>query len=164
MGSHDAGLGAFTGLTDTVRQTTAAFAEMDQEMVNVQKYTGQTKKEVVAMNEDFKRMNTRTAREELNQLAGSAGRLGITATSDIEEFVDAADKINVALGDDLGEKAVDQIGKLAMMFGEDKKKDCVGRCFPRAPPSMSWHKARQHLRDTLSISRHACREWVSRRD
>lgn len=118
--------GAFTGLTDTVRQTTAAFAEMDQEMVNVQKYTGQTKKEVVAMNEDFKRMNTRTAREELNQLAGSAGRLGITATSDIEEFVDAADKINVALGDDLGEKAVDQIGKLAMMFGEDKKKGLRG--------------------------------------
>lgn len=118
--------GAFTGLTDTVRQTTAAFAEMDQEMVNVQKYTGQTKEEVVAMNEDFKRMNTRTAREELNQLAGSAGRLGITATSDIEEFVDAADKINVALGDDLGEKAVDQIGKLAMMFGEDKKKGLRG--------------------------------------
>lgn len=71
-------------------------------------------------------MNTRTAREELNQLAGSAGRLGITATSDIEEFVDAADKINVALGDDLGEKAVDQIGKLAMMFGEDKKKGLRG--------------------------------------
>ena len=37
----------------------------------------------------------------------------------IEEFVDGADKINVALGDDLGEGAVDKIGKLAQMFGED---------------------------------------------
>ncbi len=112
--------GTVTGLSNTVRQCTKAFAEMDQEMVNVQKYTGQTKKEVVEMNEDFKKMNTRTSREQLNQLAGSAGRLGIQGKKDIEEFVDAADKINVALGDDLGDKAVDQIGKLAMMFGEDK--------------------------------------------
>lgn len=37
------------------------------------------------------------------------------------DFVDAADKIKVALGDDLGEGAVDQIGKLAMAFGEDER-------------------------------------------
>lgn len=111
----------FTGLSQTIRKCTKAFAEMDQEMTNVQKYTGQTKEEVVEMNEDFKKMNTRTSREELNQLAGAAGRLGKTGTKDIEDFVDAADKINVALGDDLGDKAVDQIGKLAMMFGEDKR-------------------------------------------
>lgn len=44
----------------------------------------------------------------------------------IEEFVDGADKINVALGDDLGEGAVDKIGKLAQMFGEDKTKGLRG--------------------------------------
>lgn len=40
----------------------------------------------------------------------------------IKEFVDGADKIQVALGDDLGENAVQSVGKLAQMFGEDKKK------------------------------------------
>ena len=89
---------------------------MDEEMTNVRKYTGQTADEVERMNEDFKKMDTRTAREKLNQLAGDAGRLGITATSLVEEFVDGADKINVALGDDLGDEAVSQIGKLALMF------------------------------------------------
>lgn len=99
---------------------------MDEEMTNVRKYTGQTADEVERMNEDFKKMETRTAREKLNQLAGDAGRLGITATSLVEEFVDGADKINVALGDDLGDEAVSQIGKLAQMFGEDKTKGLRG--------------------------------------
>ena len=52
--------------------------------------------------------------------------MGITSTAAIEEFVDGADKINVALGDDLGDKAVSQIGKLAQMFGEDKDKGLRG--------------------------------------
>lgn len=103
-----------------------SFAKMDEAMTDVMKYTGQTKAEVEEMNETFKKMTTRTPREELNALAGAAGRLGITGKSDIEGFVDAADKINVALGDDLGEGAIDQIGKLTMVFGEDKTKGLNG--------------------------------------
>ena len=64
-------------------------------------------------------MNTRTSREQLNELAGAAGRLGKQSKKDIEDFVEAADKINVALGDDLGKGAVDKIGKLANVFGEE---------------------------------------------
>lgn len=114
-------IGAATGLSMTIRKVTSDYAQMEQEMANVRKYTGQSMDEVQRMNEDFKRMDTRTARDQLNQLAGAAGRLGITATQDVEEFVDAADKIGVALGDDLGDGAVDQIGKLAMAFGEDDR-------------------------------------------
>lgn len=119
-------IAAVSGLTFTVKSCVEKFASMDEEMTNVRKYTGQTADEVERMNEDFKKMDTRTAREKLNQLAGDAGRLGITATSLVEEFVDGADKINVALGDDLGDEAVSQIGKLALMFGEDKTKGLRG--------------------------------------
>lgn len=119
-------IAAVSGLTFTIKSCVEKFASMDEEMTNVRKYTGQTADEVERMNEDFKKMETRTAREKLNQLAGDAGRLGITATSLVEEFVDGADKINVALGDDLGDEAVSQIGKLAQMFGEDKTKGLRG--------------------------------------
>lgn len=119
-------LGSLTALTVTLKASTQAYADMEESMANVRKYTGQTDGEVRRMNEDFKRMDTRTAREQLNELAGSAGRLGITSKDMIEEFVDGADKINVALGDDLGEGAVDKIGKLAQMFGEDKTKGLRG--------------------------------------
>lgn len=116
----------YNTLRDTIRKCAQAYADMEESMANVRKYTGQTDEEVRRMNEDFKRMDTRTAREQLNELAGSAGRLGITSKDMIEEFVDGADKINIALGDDLGEGAVDKIGKLAQMFGEDKTKGLRG--------------------------------------
>lgn len=121
QGTVIVGLSSITGLTLTVRRAIQAFADMDQEMENVRKYTGQTTEQVHEMNEEFKQLDTRTARERLNQLAGDAGRLGIHGKEAIMDFVDAADKINVALGDDLGEGAVKNIGKLAMSFGTDKK-------------------------------------------
>ncbi len=119
-------IAAISGITFTVKKCVEEYAKMDDEMTNVRKYTGQAADEVERMNEDFKKMDTRTPRQKLNQLAEDAGRLGITSTAAIEEFVDGADKINVALGDDLGEKAVSQIGKLAQMFGEDKTKGLRG--------------------------------------
>ena len=114
-------LGSITGLTMTMRKAVQDYAAMEEEMANVRKYTGLATEGVVELNEDLKKIDTRTSREELNQLAGSAGRLGIQSKDAILEFVDAADKIKVALGDDLGEGAVDQIGKLAMAFGEDER-------------------------------------------
>ena len=112
-------IGMYSGLRDVVKGSVEAFAQMDQEMNNVRKYTGQTIEEVQRMNEAFKTMDTRTPREQLNQLAGSAGRLGVQGREAIMDFVYAADQINLALGDDLGQGAVDKIGKLAMAFGED---------------------------------------------
>lgn len=117
---------AISGITFTVKKCVEEYAKMDDEMTNVRKYTGQAADEVERMNEDFKKMDTRTPRQKLNQLAEDAGRLDITSTAAVEEFVDGADKINVALGDDLGDKAVSQIGKLAQMFGEDKTKGLRG--------------------------------------
>ena len=117
---------AISGITFTVKKCVEEYAKMDDEMTNVRKYTGQAAEEVERMNEDFKKMDTRTPRQKLNQLAEDAGRLGITSTAAVEEFVNGADKINVALGDDLGDKAVSQIGKLAQMFGEDKTKGLRG--------------------------------------
>ena len=124
--SLQTGLDALGGVTTTIRQCVKDFADMEEAMADVRKYTGQTAEQVHEMNEDFKRMDTRTSREQLNALAGAAGRLGITNQKMIEEFVDGADKINVALGDDLGEGAVDKIGKLAHMFGEDENKGLRG--------------------------------------
>lgn len=103
----------------TARQYVQAYADMQEAESQVMKYTGMTKEQVADLNEELKRMDTRTSREQLNALAGDAGRLGITSKEGILEFVDAADKINVALGEDLGEDAVKNIGKLAQMFGED---------------------------------------------
>lgn len=94
------------------------YAAMAEHMSSVKKYTGLDEEAVRDLNEAFKQMDTRTAREQLNDLAGDAGRLGIQSKQQILDFVQAADQINVALGEDLGEDAVKNIGKLAQLFGD----------------------------------------------
>lgn len=111
---------AFTGLTMAGRQAVNAYAEMDQEMANVRKFTGMTAEQVAALNEEFKKMDTRTSREDLNKLAQEAGRLGMQSQEDVMGFVRAADKINVAL-DDLGEGATLTLSKLTTIFGDRER-------------------------------------------
>lgn len=111
---------SLTGLTMTIRQAVSAYADMDQEMANVQKYTGMGKDQVAALNDEFKKMDTRTPREGLNQLAQEAGKLGKTSQEDIMGFVRAADKINVAL-DELGDGATLTLSKLTGVFGDEER-------------------------------------------
>lgn len=94
------------------------FARMDDAMTQTKKYTGMTRQEVEELNEEFKKIDTATPREKLNALAADAGRLGIQSKDAVLEFVQAADLINIALGEDLGEDAVKNIGKLAQLFGD----------------------------------------------
>lgn len=114
-------IGTVAGISMTVRKTVQDYAKMEEAMADTRKYTGLADTAIRELNEDLKKMDTRTSREELNALAGTAGRLGITSKASILEFVDAANQIKVALGDDLGEGAIDNVGKLAMAFGEDER-------------------------------------------
>lgn len=111
---------AITGLIMAGRAAVNAFAGMEQEMANVRKFTGMDADEVAALNEEFKKIDTRTSREELNQLAQEAGRLGKSSQKDVLGFVRAADKINVAL-DDLGDGATLTLSKLTGIFGDEKR-------------------------------------------
>ena len=114
-------IASLTGVTLAARKCTDEYVSMQEAQSQVRKYTGLTTEEVDELNESLKEMDTRTPRMELNRLAGEAGKLGIEGKKKILEFVDAANIINVALGEDLGEDAVKDIGKLAQMFGEDQK-------------------------------------------
>lgn len=107
----DAGIGKLKDLV-------ADAAELDDAYADVMKTTGLTRDQVLQLNESFKKMDTRTAREQLNQLAYEAGKLGINSTQRVEQFVRAADKINIALGDVLGEGAMVTIGKLADVYSK----------------------------------------------
>ena len=96
-------------------------ARMDDAYADVMKTTGLTHDEVMKLNETFKQMDTRTAREELNRLAAAAGKLGISGVDAVASFTAAADKIKVALGEDLGEDATTVIGKMADVYTRSTK-------------------------------------------
>ena len=111
-------------ILDNAKQWVSSFvnmyADMKEHMSGVSKYTGLAAEEVDELNEAFKKMDTRTPREKLNDLAADAGRLGIKGTQNILDFVDAADQINLALGEDLGEDGVKNIGKLTQLFSDGR--------------------------------------------
>lgn len=93
-------------------------AELDDVYGQVMKTTNLTHDEVEKLNEAFKKMDTRTSREELNKLAYEAGKLGITGVDSVLQFVSASDKINIALGDVLGDGAMVTIGKMADVYSK----------------------------------------------
>ena len=118
---YDIGKNTLSAISSYANQKVNDYASMEEAQAQVIKYTGMEAEEVKKLNEEFKRMDTRTAREELNLLAGEAGKLNISNLEDVAGYVDAANQINVALGEDLGEDATKNMAQLAMMFGEDDR-------------------------------------------
>ena len=114
------GMEIFDNAKQWVSRFVDMYADMKEHMSGVSKYTGLAAEEVDELNEAFKKIDTRTPREKLNDLAADAGRLGITGKQDILDFVDAANQINLALGEDLGEDGVKNIGKLTQLFSEGR--------------------------------------------
>lgn len=100
-----------------VRDLAADMAGLDDAMGRVRKTTNLSRQEVSELNEEFTKIDTRTSREELNELAYAAGKLGVQGEKDVLAFVKAADVINVALGDVLGgTDAIIEVTKLAQVF------------------------------------------------
>ena len=67
---------AITGLVMAGRKAVNAFAQMEEQLANTRKYTGLTVEKVLELNKAVDKMDTRTPREKLNELAQEAGRLG----------------------------------------------------------------------------------------
>lgn len=119
LGISSAIISGFNKLEQLIRESLPAFREYDDKLADVMKTTGLAKNEVEALSKSLKKINTRTPQNELLDLARVAGKLGIESAQEVEGFVRAADKINVALSEDLGgnaEEAINQVGKLVDIF------------------------------------------------
>lgn len=110
---------AVTGLIMAGRKAVQSYSDIEETMANTIKYTRMTAAEVEELNEIFKGMDTRLAREQLNLLAQEGGRLGYNTVASVREYVEAASIINVALVD-LGEGATQTIAKLSNIFGMEQ--------------------------------------------
>lgn len=117
FGIVTAGLAAVTGLSLAFRKAAEDAAKLDDTYADVMKTTGLLHNEVAELDKELLKIDTRTSREQLLLLARDAGKLGIQGKENILGFVRAADQIQVALGEDLGEGAIKQLGKIADVLG-----------------------------------------------
>jgi TP901 family phage tail tape measure protein len=95
--------------------------KLKDEFANIAKTTNMTDREVRDLNKTLKTFNTRTTTSELRDLAAVGGQFGV-AKEQIDEFVGAADKIGVAIGDQFGstQEAAQQTLLLRNIFGDIK--------------------------------------------
>ena len=110
---------SFAGIVFGARKAVDVFNKFDDQVADVMKTTGLTRDEVIDLDKSLQKIDTRTAQEDLLSLARVAGKLGIEGKEDVDGFVKAADKIKVALSEDLGgdvEESINQIGKLTDIF------------------------------------------------
>ncbi len=110
---------AITGFVMAGRKAVNSFADMDEQLANTRKYTGMAEDSVIKLNSSFKKLDSRTPRDKLNELAQEAGRLGKNTLESVNGYVEAADIINVALVD-LGAGATQTIAKLTNIFGVEQ--------------------------------------------
>lgn len=121
FGIATAAVGAITGVSMAFRKCAEDAAMLDDVYSDVMKTTGLTHDEVQDLDVELMKLDTRTSREQLLNLARDAGKLGIQGSADVLAFVRAADQIQVALGEDLGEGAIKNLGKISDVFGYTKQ-------------------------------------------
>src|SRR5690606_15693441 len=114
------GIASLTALVMGIRRATDEFSRFDDKMADVMKTTNAAREEVVALNAELEKIDTRTSQEDLLGLARIGGKLGISDMDELRGFVESSNQLIVALNEDLGgdvEGTVNAVGKLVEVFG-----------------------------------------------
>ena len=91
-------------------------AKFAEQLTNIRKVALSTTEEVAQLSKELSKIETRTSIEELNNLAYAGAKLGIQ-TQNLAGFVRAADQVNVALKEDLGDEALTSLAKITEVMG-----------------------------------------------
>lgn len=116
-------LTAYVGLFAMFNQLKTYFIDLfrlnmkySEQLTNIRKVALSTTDEVANLSKELAKIDTRTSIEELNNLAYAGAKLGIT-TQNLAGFVRAADQVNVALKEDLGDEALTALAKITEVMG-----------------------------------------------
>jgi TP901 family phage tail tape measure protein len=93
--------------------------EYSGSLTDIRKVSGLTMEEVKKLSTELAKIDTRTSVDGLAQLAYEASKLGVGkyGVEGMTQFVRAADKINVAIGEEMGEKALPSLLKMTEVMG-----------------------------------------------
>nr|DAT55377.1 MAG TPA: tail tape measure protein [Caudoviricetes sp.] len=124
-------LTAYVGLFAVFNQVKTYFVDLFRlnikfadQLTDIRKVALSTTDEVANLSRELAKIDTRTSLEELNRIVYAGAKLGIQTqggTMALAGFVRAADQVNVALKEDLGDEALTALAKITEVMGLVKK-------------------------------------------
>lgn len=120
-------LTAYVGLFAVFNQVKTYFVDLFRlnmkfadQLTDIRKVALSTTDEIANLSRELSKIDTRTSLEELNRIAYAGAKLGVQTqggTMALAGFVRAADQVNVALKEDLGEEALTSLAKITEVMG-----------------------------------------------
>lgn len=120
-------LTAYVGMFAVFNQVKTYFVDLfclnmkfADQLTDIRKVALSTTDEIANLSRELAKIDTRTSLEELNRIAYAGAKLGIQTqggTMALAGFVRAADQVNVALKEDLGEEALTSLAKITEVMG-----------------------------------------------
>lgn len=120
-------LTAYVGMFAVFNQVKTYFVDLFRlnmkfadQLTDIRKVALSTTDEIANLSRELSKIDTRTSLEELNRIAYAGAKLGVQTqggTMALAGFVRAADQVNVALKEDLGEEALTSLAKITEVMG-----------------------------------------------
>ncbi|WP_308274514.1 phage tail tape measure protein [Prevotella sp.] len=110
---------AFNKAKELVTSAIKKNLEYSGSLTDIRKVSGLTMQEVNKLSTELAKIDTRTSVEGLAKLAYEGSKLGMSkyGVEGLASFVRAADKINVAIGEEMGEEALPALSKMVEVMG-----------------------------------------------
>lgn len=111
---------AFNAIKDTVTSAIKKNFEYSSSLTDIRKVSGLTMQDVNKLSEELAKIDTRTSFVDgLAPLAYQGAKLGMGkyGVEGMAQFVKAADQINVAIGEEMGEEALPALSKMVETMG-----------------------------------------------
>ena len=109
----------FNQIKDLVTGAIKKNFEYSGSLTDIRKVSGLTMDQVKQLSTELAKIDTRTSVDSLAQLAYQGAKLGMGkyGVEGMAQFVKAADKINVAIGEEMGEEALPALSKMVEVMG-----------------------------------------------
>lgn len=109
----------FNQIKDLVTGAIKKNFEYSGSLTDIRKVSGLTMEQVKQLSTELAKIDTRTSVDGLAQLAYQSAKLGMGkyGVEGMAQFVKAADKINVAIGEEMGEEALPALSKMVEVMG-----------------------------------------------
>lgn len=110
---------AFNAIKDTVTAAIKKNFEFSGSLTDIRKVSGLAMEDVNKLATELSKIDTRTSIDGLAQLAYQGAKLGMGkyGVDGMKQFVAAADQINVAIGEEMGEEALPALSKMVETMG-----------------------------------------------